>query len=164
MKKPEVFKVHGPDGEIKEVTLVDVQAVLEQHTVHYPLELPSGRGTLVFRRLPYHVHADIVQRHEALLTPEYYNTLSQVAAMRGRETTPEEEKMMKEFEALSWPYTFDLLHNMLVKPEMQGPVFEEFLSNINEEDRRAIFKHCKELEERADISQKNSSPPPAGPQ
>ena len=143
---PECIQIHTEEGS-KEVHLVDVQALLSQHEETYPLELPSGAGALVFKRLPYTMYKELNYQHRDLLTPEYYETLSKLQAMKNSQKplTAEEMKLNAEFEATTWPYTLDLLWHMLEKPAMSKAQFAEFLNRITEEDRTAIFQHCMPL-------------------
>lgn len=147
------------EGEVdKEVPLLDVEGILGEHLKEYPLELPSGRGALVFRVLAYEEFLEIREKHRdwlkgggeeneasaGLLLEKTFDPTTKKTDIK--RLTPEEQALLENYGLESFPYSSELIWTMLVRPKMSLEQFRQLIKyKLSKEDWKAIERFAGEI-------------------
>jgi hypothetical protein len=146
------------EGQSRDVPVVDLLAIIEEHTERVPIELSGDRGAIVLKRIPDVDVLEICKEFQDLLD-ENNNDMkrgNQIRDIPKTERTEEDIAFLVELGKKLRPYTIALVHAMLDEPKGYScDQVDKFLWALPEQDQVNIFDKMGKLQQPRTIDPKD---------
>lgn len=167
MEKKTIIITH-PGGSQEEIPLLDLNEIMKQHMITFPLKLSNGTA-LVLGYPTSTKFKEIKAKYHEFLRDYYNDALARATKIWGDQPkdvvmvdyiqglNEEDADFLEEYELRSFPYQTEQLHAMLKEPEMTLEVFRRLIDILPPIDYINMINKCSEILKKwaEDISAKN---------